>query len=207
MSEHDLRPRPSDTDAPHNLCELLTRIAAVSTGAERVYFASIIDALGTRSFGPFLLLIGVILFSPLSGIPGVPTTMGVVLLLTSLQLLFGRRSIWLPRWLLDRSLAGDRVARAVRWLQRPARYVDWFLRPRLTFFVMNGGTVVVAVICSTLALMMPMMEVVPFSATAAGLAVALFGLALVSFDGLFAVLAVLYLSLVGTLALGGLGLA
>ncbi|MFO7582974.1 exopolysaccharide biosynthesis protein [Guyparkeria sp.] len=204
MSEPHTRLTPSDPDEPRNLGQLLARIASVAAGSERVYLSSIIDALGTRSFGPFLLLIGVLLVSPISGIPGMPTTMGIALLLTSLQMLFGRKSFWLPRWLLARYVASDRLVKALGWLHRPARYVDWFLRPRLTFLVANGGAVGIAVICSVLALMMPLMEVVPFSATAAGLSVVLFGLAMVAFDGVFVVLAVTYLAAVGGLALAGL---
>ncbi|MFP4639258.1 MAG: exopolysaccharide biosynthesis protein [Guyparkeria sp.] len=204
MSERDTSLTPLDPAEPRNLGELLARIAAVAAETERLDLGRIIDALGTRSFGPFLLLIGVLLVSPLSGIPGVPTTMGIALVLTSLQLLFGRKVFWLPRWLLSRSVSTDRLLRALNSLQRPARYVDWFLRPRLSFLVANGGTIGIALTCVMLGLMMPVMEVVPFSATAAGLSVVLFGLAMVSFDGVFVLLAVAYLVSVGCLALGGL---
>ncbi|MFN2381287.1 MAG: exopolysaccharide biosynthesis protein, partial [Guyparkeria sp.] len=62
------------TDVPRSLGDVLQRIAQVTADRDRVYFATIMDALGTRSFGPVLLLIGVILVSPLSGLPGMPTT-------------------------------------------------------------------------------------------------------------------------------------
>jgi len=59
--------------------------------------------------------------------------------------------------------------------------------------------------CSlTLACLMPLMEVVPFSATAAGVAVLLFGLGLVAADGVFVLLGLIYLGGVATLAVAGL---
>ncbi len=190
--------------APRNLGGLLQRIAGVASEREEVYLSTIMDALGTRSFGPALLLIGVVLVSPLSGLPGMPTTMGVALVLISLQLLMGREAFWLPRWVLDRHVSSARLLRALRWLDRPARFIDWWLRPRLAVLASNGGTVLIAAVCLPLGLGMPVMEIVPFSATAAGLAVVLFGLAMVAVDGLFVLLGLLYLLSVATLAVTGL---
>lgn len=112
-------------EAPRNLGDLLQRIAQVASDRDEVYLATIMDALGTRSFGPVLLLIGVILVSPLSGLPGMPTTMGIGLVLISLQLVMGREAFWLPRWLLQRHVASHRLQGALEWLDRPARFIDW----------------------------------------------------------------------------------
>ena len=191
-------------EAPRNLGDLLQRIAQVASDRDHVYLATIMEALGTRSFGPVLLLIGVILVSPLSGLPGVPTTMGIGLALISLQLVMGREAFWLPRWLLDRHVSSSRLQRALQWLDRPARFIDWWLRPRLSMLASDSGAVFIAVICLLLALAMPAMELVPFSATAAGLAVVAFGLALVAIDGLFVLLGAFYLLAVAALAITGL---
>lgn len=191
-------------EAPRNLGDLLQRIAQVASDRDDVYLATIMEALGTRSFGPVLLLIGVILVSPLSGLPGVPTTMGIGLALISLQLVMGREAFWLPRWLLDRHVSSGRLQSALQWLDRPARFIDWWLRPRLSMLASDHGAVFIAVICLLLALAMPVMELVPFSATAAGLAVVAFGLALVAIDGLFVLLGVSYLLAVAALAITGL---
>lgn len=188
---------------PRSLGDLLQRIADVASERDEVYFATIMAALGTRSFGPVVLLIGVILVSPLSGIPGLPTTMAAGLLLVSLQLVLGRKSFWLPRFLLNRHIPSRRLQRGLRWLDRPARFIDWWLRPRFSVLASNGGAVAIAAICILLALIMPVLELVPFSTTAVGVAVAAFGLALVALDGLFVLMGVFYLLLVATLAVSG----
>lgn len=188
---------------PRSLGDLLQRIADVAAEREEVYFATIMAALGTRSFGPVVLLIGVVLVSPLSGIPGLPTTMAAGLLLVSLQLVLGRDSFWLPRFLMNRHIPSDRLQQGLRWLDRPARFVDWWLRPRFCVLASNGGAVAIATICILLALVMPVLELVPFSTTAVGVAVAAFGLALVALDGLFVLLGILYLLLVSALAVSG----
>ncbi|WP_158611754.1 exopolysaccharide biosynthesis protein [Guyparkeria sp. SCN-R1] len=208
MPQNEDRPLPGQElaldETPRNLGDLLQRIAEVASVRDEVYLATIMDALGTRSFGPVLLLIGVILVSPLSGVPGLATVSGIGLALISLQMLWGRESFCLPRWLLNRHISSDRLRTALRWLDRPARFIDWWLRPRLTMLASDSGAMVVAGVCLLLGLVMPVMELVPFSVTAAGLALVTFGLALVAVDGLFVVLGVVYLLTVSALAVTGL---
>lgn len=204
MSDHEIREAPSSTDQPRNLGELLARIAAVAAQRDRVCLATLIDAMGARAHGPVVLLIGIILFSPLSGIPGMPTLMGVALLLISLQILCGRGSLWLPGWLLRRSVPGSRLRRGVAWLDGPVARIDRFLRRRHLWLISGGGTVVVAILCLGLACLMPLMELLPFSATAAGLALLFFGLGMVAADGLLVLMGMIYLGAIVTLALAGL---
>ena len=148
-----------------------------------------VDAIGGRSFGPLLLVAGIIMTSPLSGIPGVPTTMGLLLLLIAIQLLLRKQHCYLPRWLLKRSMAHERVAKAINWLRPAARFIDRYLRPRLLLFVQGLRIKLIAIICIVVAVGLPVMELVPFSAHAAGIALTAFGLALIASDGLLALIA------------------
>ncbi|WP_247639740.1 exopolysaccharide biosynthesis protein [Chromohalobacter moromii] len=52
----------------------------------------------------------------------------------------------------------------------------------------RAGTYLVALFCFLIALAVPLMEVVPFSANGAGLALMMFGLSLMANDGLWALL-------------------
>lgn len=177
-------------EEPKNLQELLDRFCTAEVREDgRVSVAAILAEVGTRSFGPLLLFAGVILASPLSGIPGMPTIMGGFVFLISVQLLVARDHFWLPRWLLERSVARSKLERAVKWLRRPARVVDRVVRRRLTPLVRGPGAYVVAAICAVMALGVPLMEVVPFSATLAGVAITIYGLSLTGRDGLIAIIA------------------
>lgn len=160
----------------------------------------ILSAVGRRSFGPLLLLAGLITLAPVIGdIPGVPTLMAVLVVLVAIQLLLGRDHFWLPAWLLDRSLARDKLDRAVAWMRKPARAIDRVLHPRLRFLTQGLGALGIAVMCILIALAMPPMEIIPFTANGAGLALTVFGLALIANDGLMALLG--YVITLGTLAL------
>lgn len=172
-----------------NLEQLLDRISetARDEDRERVSLGEILDAVGKRSFAPVLLVAGLVAIVPGVGdIPGVTTTMAVLVVLVAAQMLFRRKHLWLPRWLLDRSAGRDTVCKGISWMRRPSHFIDRFLRPRLAFFT-NGTAIALG--CIVVAAVMPVMEVVPFGAIAAGAALTAFSLALVAHDGLLAALA------------------
>jgi hypothetical protein len=172
-----------------NLQQMLDRIEQSATGQERVTLYSITEAVGNRSFGPLLLLAGVIMASPLTAFPSVPTMMGLLVFIIAVQLLFRKKYFWLPNWLLRRSMASSKFIKGIEWLRPFARFVDRWLRPRLTLFVRGINIYIIALACVAIALSMPVMELVPLSAHIAGLALTAFGLSLIARDGLLALLA------------------
>lgn len=173
-----------------NLEQLLDVIDRRAVKGERVSLDEIFSAVGRRSFGPLLLVAGLITVAPvISGIPGVPTLMAALVLLTAGQLLFRREHFWLPRWLLARSLSRDKLCKALKWLRPPARFIDRWLRPRLTVLTGGAGSYVIALVCTVIALAMPATEFVPFSGNIPGIVLTLFGLSLVAHDGVPALLA------------------
>ncbi|QOR40984.1 exopolysaccharide biosynthesis protein [Billgrantia diversa] len=158
--------------------------------SDRVTLGNVLNEVGRRSFAPLLLVAGVITVLPVVGdIPGVPTLMALLVLLVAVQLLFRAHHFWIPKFLLNRSVSKKKLDKAVSWSRRPARFLDKFLKPRLTFLTHGPGVVAVALACIVIALAMPPMEVVPFTANGAGLALTLFALSLMAHDGLLAALA------------------
>lgn len=171
----------------HDVEDHLDRIAEAAADEDRVSLEEILDALEGVSFGSLLLVAGLVTLVPIIGdIPGVPTTMGVLVILASSQLLIGRESMWLPRWLRERGVKGSSVEKALRWVRPVARTIDRVLHPRLDVFVQGAATYVIAVITLLVGAVMPLMEFVPFSANAAGVVLTTFGLALMVRDGLLA---------------------
>lgn len=177
------------TQEINTLEEMLDRIGESSDEEGRVTLGSIVESVGGRSFGPLLLLVGLIMTSPLSGMPGLPTTMGILVVLIAGQILFGKDHFWLPRWVLKRSFEQRKISKVVGWLRPPARFVDRWLRPRLPAFVKGWRIHLISFFCVAIGAVMPVMELVPFSAHAAGLALTAFGLALIARDGLLALIA------------------
>ena len=172
-----------------NLEQLFTHIATLADHNGELSLGIVVESIGHRSFGPLLLIIGLTLSSPLSGIPGLTSISAAFIMLIAAQMLIGRRYFWLPHWLLDRSLNSRQVMTTVRWLMPSARMIDRLTRPRWLFLVSRSGSYMTAALCVCIAMIMPMFELVPFSASAVGVALAALGLALVAQDGLLALIA------------------
>ncbi|BCB71512.1 hypothetical protein HMEPL2_18630 [Vreelandella aquamarina] len=174
-----------ETQDATNLTELIHTMERMERENAQVSVDDVVHAVGRRSFGPLLLLAGLITLAPIIGdIPGMPTLMAVLVLLTSSQLLVGRETFWLPKWLLKRSLSRQKFDKALHYMQKPAKWVDGLLGVRLAWMTGYIGIRVTAFACLLVALAMPPMEFIPFSANGAGLALTLFGLGLVARDGL-----------------------
>lgn len=172
-----------------NLEQLLDRIGELTRHNDQVSIGMVVESIGSRSFGPLLMLIGITLFSPLSGVPGMSFFMASFVLLVAIQMLVGRKKFWLPHYILNRSVEHNKLQKALDWLNKPARGIDRVLKPRLTFLVHSGGSYGIAALCVVVGLCMPFMELVPFSSSAAGLALLALGLSLVVHDGLLVLLA------------------
>lgn len=175
-----------------NLEQLIDRIDLAAAERSKVKLDDILNEIGYRSFGPIVLLAGLITLAPLIGdIPGVPTLMALLVLLTAGQMLFRRKHIWMPRWIVGRTLPSDKLRKGLAWCRKPAQKIDKVIKPRLTQLINGPGLSVLAIGSVVVALAMPAMEIVPFSANGGGLALVMFGLAMISRDGLLALFALI----------------
>jgi hypothetical protein len=191
----------NEDQAPTNLEEMLDRLGRIPANNDRIALGTVLATVGRRSFAPLLLVAGLIAFSPLSGIPGVPTLVALMVVLIAGQLFFKRRHFWLPQWLLRRQISTAKYEIGLKALRRPARFIDRFLRPRLTALTQDAGLYAIAVLCVLIAATMPPMELVPFAATSAGAALTVFALSLIAHDGLVALLALILTSTTAVLVL------
>lgn len=172
------------------LDDLLDRLSEAAAEDGHLSVGTAMDVVGRRSFGPILLLAGLVAIAPVVGdIPGIPTTMGLLVLLSVTQILFGRDTIWIPNWIESRSTSEEKLSKALEWLRKPARFADRLTRPRLQKLVDGRGSYVIAAACLAIALSMPFLEFVPFSSTGAAAGLIAFGLAIVARDGVVAAVA------------------
>ncbi|MGC8121771.1 exopolysaccharide biosynthesis protein [Marinobacter sp. VGCF2001] len=179
------------SDDPGSLTELVARIRDYSRQQERVSIGDLMSAVGERSFGPLVLMAGIIVVAPLIGdIPGVPTLLGLLVLLTLGQLLCQRASIWVPARLAQRHVARQKLLKGLEWADKPAAFIDRWTKPRLPWLVSGAGQYLMALLCMAVAAAMPVMELIPFSANGGGLALMAFGLSIVARDGLLALVAI-----------------
>ncbi|MGD9739384.1 MAG: exopolysaccharide biosynthesis protein [Bauldia sp.] len=184
--------------APGSLEDLLDRLARAGSGS-RVFVADVLAVVGERSFGPFIALAALMIASPLGVIPTLPTIIALMIGLVAAQLFVGMPRIWLPRFLLNRSIGRERLLSAVNKVRPLSQRVDRVFRRRLGFLTEGVFARVIAALCLMLVILIPPLELIPFAATIPALALAAFGLAIFLRDGLLALVA-------ATLAGGSLAL-
>ena len=171
----------------NSITDILREIKSSAAESDEVSVRDILDMVGRRSFGPVLLLAGLVILAPLIGdIPGVPTIMGSIVFLVAIQLLVGQKKLWLPNVLLKQSAKKKKLINAIEKLEKPSAYVDKLIKPRLTCLTNGWLTYPIAGICLCISVAIPFMEFIPFSANFAGAALTAFGLSLIAKDGLLA---------------------
>lgn len=171
---------------------------AARTKGRKVSVEEIHELLGERSFGPLLLLAGLLGMTPVSAAPTAPSILALIVILVAGQLLIGRERLWLPRRLLHLSVDAEKLRKSVALARRPARILDRIVRPRLCFMTGRAGQRASALACVLVAATTPPLELLPFVAIVPAAAIAAFGLGLVTRDG--AVLAGAFAASVAALA-------
>lgn len=162
---------------------------------EKLSLGEVLDSVGRRTYGPLLLVIGLIAVSPLTALPGTTWFVAVLTLLVAGQMALGMKRIWLPRKAREMGLPRDGVTRAVKACRGVARGVDALLKPRLKFLSKPPFVNLVALLVIGAALITFPLGLIPLAPVAPGLAVVFFGLGMTARDGLWLLL--------GALVMGG----
>src|SRR5690606_11707393 len=81
---------------PKNITEVLEKVED-KVDSEWLTLGQLVDTFEHRGFGPLLLTAALIIVLPSGGIPGLPTVIGVAIMLLAGQMVFGRSSPWLPK--------------------------------------------------------------------------------------------------------------
>lgn len=179
----------------HTLTSLLDRLVQ-RTGEEKVSAKDLVDTIGHRAFPALILVPALVITSPASGIPGLSALGGVTIAIVASQYVWGRKSVWLPKFILKRTLPSSRLNQAIGFLRPPSGWIDRILRSRLTFLADKPFSQVLAIVITLLGLIMPLLEFVPFSSSIVAAVISIFSLALLFRDGVLTLWAM-------TILLGG----
>ena len=160
---------------------VLIGVGPRTVGRQNAYSISLMSA-------AVLQAISVLLISPLSGIPGVPTVSAALIVLIGAQGLMRRRHLWLPEVLMRREIAAARIEKGVAWLRRPCAWIDRHARPRLCALTAGPMRPLAVLICLLIASSWPLLEILPMVTSLGATAIALIVFGLLTRDGLFALL-------------------
>jgi len=171
-------------------------LAALASGpGERLTVGDAVEVLRDRAFA--LLVVVLALPNCLPMPPPIPLVCGFLLAFVAIQIALGRSTPWLPRILLNRSVARVDVERAVRRVAPVLRRLERFSRPRMSIFESGfafqlTGVVLLLLSVGIIFALPPIVGQIPLA-----VGVCLVGLGLVERDGLV---------VLGGLAVGSIGL-
>ena len=177
----------------NNLSSLLHSLEA-NTEGDTVTVRAMLNAVGRRSYGPILLLLGFLALSPLAIVPGATWLVAIITLLIAGQILIGRPYPWVPSRFLKIEFPREALLQGIKMTDPYVCQVDRFLKPRLAFLTSPVFAPFVALICVAAAILTIPLGLVPFGPFLPGLTVFLFGLALTARDGFVLILAALGLA-------------
>jgi hypothetical protein len=175
-----------------DLESMLDQLDEAGSGSGSISAGELVDTVGQRSFGPWLLIPALIALTPIGAIPGLPTMLALIVILIAGQLVIGQKRFWLPELIRERDIERQRLRNGVGYLRPAARMVDKVLQPRLTWLTKGPFVPIAAALCVAVALTVPPLEVLPFAGMVSWAAIAAFGLALIAHDGALALIALAF---------------
>src|SRR5262249_48325305 len=116
-------------EEPSTVAAVLNRIVEDQAG-ERVAIGDIIGSLGPRAHGFALLLLSAPNLTPGPSMPGFSTIFALPMCLVAAQMVLGQRSLWLPHFLMRRSMKRGFFIKLVNALVTLVARLDRVLRPR-----------------------------------------------------------------------------
>lgn len=155
-------------------------------------YQRILQALGERAFGIVLLFFSLPSALPFSAIPGVSVIFSVPILLFAFQMIFARKTMWLPKSIAERTIHQETIAKIIHATVPYLIKIEYFLKPRWAFMtcrfmeIMNGSIIFGLAIL----LMLP----IPLSNFIFASLLIIFSLGLIEKDGVF--LAIGYIGVV-----------
>lgn len=180
MQAIQTRDTPPRTRPVRDIVERMDRACA----GDHVSLRDILAAFGTTAFLPPMMALALLVVSPLSGVPLFSSAVGLSIMLIAGQMLAGRDTLWLPEFLLRRRISGRRGRAALDRLRGVADWIDGHTERRLTPLTAAPMRRLVPLFCFVCGMIMPLLELVPFSSSLLGLAVLSMCTALLVRDGL-----------------------
>lgn len=170
---------PDDAVEPRQrFSEVLKDLA--SRPSPTISIGDVLNAFGDRAFGALMLLFAAPNVLPLP--PSMSAVLGAPLLFITAQLMLGRSTLWIPRFICERSISRDFFALLTAKLSPNLHRAERFLRPRLDLLLCPLPERIVGAACLLLAIILFLP--IPFGNIPPAFAIAAFALGILERDGL-----------------------
>jgi hypothetical protein len=172
-------------------------------GGERIKLCEMVERIdGDEGPGPVLFVLTLPVLLPLP--PGVSMVMALPILLVAPQILVGRKVLWLPGWLGQRSVKHAALVKLLDRVLPPLERIETVVRPRLGFLTGRTGEMLAGVACTLIGFILVLP--IPFANLLPSWSLGAFSLGLTRRDGLFIVAGYgLLIAALGVIALAVFG--
>ena len=170
------------------LQSVLDQIEMTLDGADSVDLKTVVEAFGDRSFGPIMVLCGLCMMTPLGAIPGIPPAFGIIVIVFAVQLLFRRKTPWMPNILRRVKIPGDKLFKVQAKVRPILAKIDAIIRPRLQWAATGSMQVLISLVAIVISLSFFPLGMVPFGVVAPAAIILLFGLGITARDGVLTIL-------------------
>ncbi len=169
----------SQTAAPR-VSEILAGIAA--SRRKTVAVSDVLEAFGDRAFGALMFVFAAPLALPMP--PGASAILGAPLLFITAQWMVGRKTLWLPKIVTERTMSRSDFAVMLEKVTPFLAWLEGHLRRRLSFLYGRVFDRLTGLMCLILAFIVFLP--IPFGNMLPSFALAVFGLGLAERDGVAA---------------------
>jgi hypothetical protein len=145
-----MRQCETSTGRPRQFSDVLERIGARE--GDRLHLGEVVEAFGERAFGAVMLLFAIINMLPWP--PGGTTITGAPLLFLSMELAWGRESLWLPGWIERASVSRKTFRDLSGRFMKLIRFSEHLSRPRLSFLTGPFGQGLIGLACLFLSIVL-----------------------------------------------------
>jgi hypothetical protein len=144
--------------------------------------AEVINHLGHRSLCMSILLFSLPNAIPL-GVPGFSTVTGIPMALISLQMAYGRKTLWLPQKIADKRFSPRPLKKVLLWFRPAVKWLEQFMHTRWKIVTSPMGERMIGVVFFILAVIIALP--LPGSNFLPALAMSLLAIGMLARDGVF----------------------
>lgn len=176
---------PNETPkGPQTVPRIVRRMQELSRDEGTVSMGHLTREIGAQGHAPLLMLVAIFMILPIGMIPGIGGALGIIVALIGVQMLRGRKGLWIPHFVQRREISADRVQRSTRRLQPLTDWIGQHLQPR--WESLSAGTASLTIIALLLIASggsLLVLGAIPIATPLIGLPVAVFALGIVGRDG------------------------
>lgn len=163
----------------------------------------ILQTLGNRVFGIAILFFALPSILPFSAIPGVAVFFSFPIVILALEMILGRKSLWLPRRFTQKTISHTTITKVISAILPYVIQLEGLSKPRLAFMTCRPMEIIngITILFLALLLMLPL----PFSNFIFGALLVIFSMGMIEKDGFLVFIGyvcfIVYMSFIYVLAL------